>query len=123
MSLADKFSSLSIGDEATILETIKKEGVEKSGFADNISVLVAKCDSKDDDESLAALATTYELAKACPEAEAFTKECLTACKFTFRLVVSFVVNRDSRMEPRHSSLHGGACLVLSAVGKQSSLVQ
>ena len=80
MSLEEKFNSLSIGDEASILEAIKSQGVEKSGFAASIDVLVAKCDSKDDDEALAALATALELAKACPEAEAFTKECLTSCK-------------------------------------------
>lgn len=81
MSLEEKFNALSIGDEVTIIETIKAEGVEKSGFAASIDVLVAKCASTDDDEALAALATVFELAKACPEAEAFTKECLTACKF------------------------------------------
>jgi len=81
MSLADTFSSLSIGDEAAIVEAIKTQGVEKSGFAANIDVLVAKCDSADEAESLPSLATVFELAKACPEAEAFTKECLTSCKF------------------------------------------
>ena len=80
MSLEAKFSSLSVGDESAICDAIKGEGVDKSGFADNIDVLVAKSASSDDDEALAGLATTLALAKGCPEAEAFTKECLTACK-------------------------------------------
>jgi hypothetical protein len=93
MSLEEKFSSLSIGDESAIGDAIKEEGVEKSGFADNIDVLVAKCASNDDDEALAGLATTLALAKGCPEAEAFTKECLTACKllsFVPKVLCNFV---------------------------------
>lgn len=92
MSLADKFNALSIGDESAIGDAIKAEGVEKSGFADNIDVLVAKCASKDETEALPALATTLALAKGCPEAEAFTKECLTACKLFIVVVVDCGVN-------------------------------
>ena len=51
----------------------------KSGLAANIAGLVAKCASKDDDEALAGLAAAKALADV-PEADAFTKECLTACK-------------------------------------------
>jgi hypothetical protein len=81
MSLESKFEKLSIGEEASIIEAIKKDGVDKSGFASGIDVLVAKCDSSDDNEALAALATAKAIAEGCPEAEAFNKECLTACKF------------------------------------------
>lgn len=80
MSLEATFANLSIGEEASVVDAIKKDGVVKSGFADNIDVLVAKCDSNDDNEALAALATCKALAEGCPEAEAFNKECLTACK-------------------------------------------
>jgi hypothetical protein len=81
MSLESKFENLSIGEEASIIEAIKKDGVDKSGFASSIDVLVAKCDSTDDDVALAALATAKAISEGCPEAEAFNKECLTACKF------------------------------------------
>lgn len=81
MSLEEKFNALSLGDEASICDTIKAQGVEKSGFAASIDVLVAKCDSKDEAESIPALATVLALAEGCPEAEAFTQKCLTACTF------------------------------------------
>lgn len=80
MSLDAAFEKLSIGDEASIIEKVKAEGVEKSGFASNIDVLKAKCASKDEAEALAGLATAKAVAEGCPEAEAFNKECLTACK-------------------------------------------
>jgi hypothetical protein len=60
---------------------VKKEGIVKSGLAENINVLSARCESKDDAECLAALKTVKTLAEECPEAQAFTKECLTACKY------------------------------------------
>lgn len=81
MSIEAKMGALSLGDEAAIIAAIKAEGVEKSGFASGIDVLKAKCASSVDTEALAGLATTMALAKGCPEAEAFNKECLTACKF------------------------------------------
>lgn len=80
MSLEAKLAELSLGDEPSIIEAIKKDGVDKSGFAPNISALVAKCASKTEEEALAGLATAKALAEGCPEAEAFTKECLTPCK-------------------------------------------
>lgn len=86
MSLESKFEKLSIGDESSIIDAIKKDGVNKSGFADNIDVLVAKCGSTDDAEALAAMATSKALAEGCPEAEAFNIDCLTACKFFVAMV-------------------------------------
>lgn len=82
MSLEAKFASLSLDDGPSIVEAIKKDGVQKSGLADHISVLAAKCASTTDDaEALAALATVKTIVEQCPEAHAFTKECLTACKY------------------------------------------
>jgi len=85
MSLEAKFNALTIDDAASVVETVKKEGSEKSGLAANVSILAARCDSKDDKEALAALKTVTALAKECPAAQAFTKECLGACKFYYLL--------------------------------------
>lgn len=101
MSLEEKFNALSIGDESTVVDAIKSQGVEKSGFAANIDVLVAKCAAKDEAEALPALATALALAKDCPEAEAFTKECLTACKL-HRFVSIGVVVRSVISDPKES---------------------
>jgi len=79
MSLESKLASLTLGDESSVVEAIKKEGVIKSGFAENISALAAKCGSKTEEEALAAFATVTAVAEGAPEADAFTKECLTAC--------------------------------------------
>lgn len=79
MSLESKLANLSLGDESSVVETIKTEGVEKSGFASNISALCAKIEAKDEG-SLAALATVKAVAEGCPEAEAFNKEALCSCK-------------------------------------------
>jgi elongation factor 3 len=79
MSLESKLANLSLGDESSVVEAIKSEGVIKSGYADNISALAAKCASKTEAEALAALATVKAVAEGAPEADAFTKECLTAC--------------------------------------------
>jgi hypothetical protein len=80
MSLEAKFASLSLDDAASIVAAVKKDGVQKSGLADNISSLTAKCGSKDEAEALAAFKTVKALVEECPEAQAFTKECLTPCK-------------------------------------------
>lgn len=80
MSLDAKFAELKIDDVPSIVDTIKKEGVEKSGYAANVDVLAARCASKDEAEALAGLKTAKTLAEECPEAQAFVKECLTACK-------------------------------------------
>lgn len=81
MSIEAKMESLSLGDDAAIIAAIKAEGVEKSGFASSIDILKAKCASDTEADALAGLATVKALAEGCPEAEAFNKECLTACKF------------------------------------------
>lgn len=80
MSIEAKLAALSLGDEASIIEAIKADGVEKSGFAANIEALKAKCASKDDKEATAGLTTVKAIADGCPEAEAFNKQCLAACK-------------------------------------------
>ena len=79
MSLEAKFASLSIDDATSVVDTVKAEGVEKSGLAANASVLAARCGSMDEAEATAALKTVKALAEGCPEAQIFTKECLGAC--------------------------------------------
>jgi hypothetical protein len=81
MALEAKFAELKIDDVSSIVDIVKKEGVEKSGLADNIAVLAARCDSSNDTEALAALKVVKTLAEECPETQAFTKECLAICKF------------------------------------------
>lgn len=81
MSLEEKFAALKIDDVAAIVDAVKKDGVKKSGFADSIASLTAKVESKDEAEALAGLETVAKLAEECPEAQAFTKETLGACKF------------------------------------------
>lgn len=80
MSLEAKLANLTLNDVDAIVTAVQTEGVVKSGLADNIEVLVARCDSKDDNETMAALQTVLKLAENCPEAQAFTKECLGICK-------------------------------------------
>jgi elongation factor 3 len=79
MSLEEKFANLSMDDSASIVESVKSDGVEKSGLAANISVLSARCGSNDDAEALAAFKTVKALAEECPVAQPFVKECLGAC--------------------------------------------
>mmetsp|Transcript_109771 Transcript_109771/g.164144 ORF Transcript_109771/g.164144 Transcript_109771/m.164144 type:complete len:1040 (-) Transcript_109771:137-3256(-) len=79
MSLEAKLAALSIDDATSVVDTVKAEGVEKSGLASNISVLAARCGSKDEAEALAALKTAKALAEGVPAAQTFTKECLGAC--------------------------------------------
>jgi hypothetical protein len=81
MSLEEKFANLKIDDSASVVEAVKSQGVEKSGLAANISVLSARCGSKDDAEAIAAMATVKALAESVPESQPFTKECLGACEF------------------------------------------
>jgi hypothetical protein len=78
MSLESKLANLSLGDETSVVEAIKADGVEKSGFASNISGLIAKCASKDDAEAIAALTTVKAVAEGASEAEAFNSQCLSA---------------------------------------------
>jgi len=74
-----KPTTLSLGDVSSLVESIKTQGVEKSGFAANVSDIAAKCASDNEEEALAAFATVKAVAEGAPEAEAFTKECLTVC--------------------------------------------
>ena len=81
MSLEEKFAKLTVDDVTTVVETVKAEGVEKSGLATNASVLAARCASSDDNEAIAALKTVKALAESVPTAQVFTKESLGACKY------------------------------------------
>ena len=78
MSLESKLANLSLGDEASVVEAIKADGVQKSGFAANIAALIAKCASNDDAEAIAGLTTVKAVAEGAVEAEAFNIQCLTA---------------------------------------------
>ena len=49
MSIESKLAALSIGAEPSLVEDVKKNGVEKSGLAANIHALAAKVESKTDD--------------------------------------------------------------------------
>jgi len=79
MSLEAKLAGLTLGDEASIVAEIKAHGVEKSGFASNISALAGKCASKTDAVAIAAMTTVKAIAEGAPEAECFNKECLNEC--------------------------------------------
>jgi elongation factor 3 len=79
MSIESKLAALSIGDEPSLVEDVKKNGVEKSGLAANIHALAAKVESKTDDEALAGIALVKALAEGAPDAQAVTKICLAAC--------------------------------------------
>lgn len=81
MSLEEKLANLTLDDSASVVETVKAEGVEKSGLAANISVLAARCGSKDDAEALAAMKTVKALAEEVPTSQPFTKECFGACTY------------------------------------------
>ena len=83
MSLESMFASLSIADAASVVEKIKADGIEKSGFVENIEALKAKAASPDEADALAGLTTVKAVAEGAPEAEAINKECLTACKCEF----------------------------------------
>jgi hypothetical protein len=77
--LEELFSNLTVDAAATTVAAVKKDGVEKSGLASNIGILAARCESSDDADALAALATVQALMNDAPEAQAFTIQCLTAC--------------------------------------------
>mmetsp|Transcript_19208 Transcript_19208/g.28697 ORF Transcript_19208/g.28697 Transcript_19208/m.28697 type:complete len:1038 (-) Transcript_19208:524-3637(-) len=79
MSIESMLEKLSLGDESSLVEKVKAEGVVKSGLADSIDALVAKCASKNEEDALAGLAAAKALAEGAPGAEAFTKQCLSAC--------------------------------------------
>jgi elongation factor 3 len=79
MSLESKLEKLSLGDSPSLVEEVKKDGVEKSGLAANIYALAAKAESKDEKEALAGLALVKALAEGAPDSQAVTKTCLGAC--------------------------------------------
>jgi len=79
MSLESKLASLSLGDEPSLVEDVKSNGVEKSGLAANIDALAAKAESKTEADALAGLALVKALAEGAPNAQAVTKKCLAAC--------------------------------------------
>ena len=79
MSLESQLASLSLGGESSLVDLIKKDGVEKSGYATNVTVLAAKAESKDPAEAIAALTAIKAIAENAPDAQAITKSCLAAC--------------------------------------------
>eukprot|EP00549_Striatella_unipunctata_P000256 CAMPEP_0118684600 /NCGR_PEP_ID=MMETSP0800-20121206/6744_1 /TAXON_ID=210618 ORGANISM="Striatella unipunctata, Strain CCMP2910" /NCGR_SAMPLE_ID=MMETSP0800 /ASSEMBLY_ACC=CAM_ASM_000638 /LENGTH=1039 /DNA_ID=CAMNT_0006581345 /DNA_START=62 /DNA_END=3181 /DNA_ORIENTATION=+ len=79
MSLEEKFAKLTVSDASSVVDAIKAGDVVKSGFADGISALAAKCESKDEAEALAGLAAAKAVAEGCPEAQPYNKDCLAAC--------------------------------------------
>jgi len=79
MSLESALEKLSLGDEASLVEEVKNDGIEKSGLAANIHALAAKAEGKDEADALAALALVKALAEGAPAAQACTKQCLAAC--------------------------------------------
>jgi len=79
MSLETKFASLTMDDVSSIVAAVKADGVAKSGLADSIVTLTARCASKDEAEALAALKVVKDLAESVPTAQPFIKECLGAC--------------------------------------------
>ena len=79
MSLESQLASLSLGAESSLVDLIKKDGVEKSGYATNVTVLAAKAESKDPAEAIAALTAIKAIAEDAPDAQAITKSCLAAC--------------------------------------------
>lgn len=78
MSIESMLSELSLGDEAKLVDVVKADGAIKSGLADNIEALIAKCASKDPATAIAGLTTAAALSVDAPAAQPFTKDCLTA---------------------------------------------
>ena len=81
MSLEEKFASLSMDDVSSIVDSVKADGVLKSGLVDSIVSLTARCASKDDNEALAGMKVVKELAEQVPTSQPFIKDCLGACKY------------------------------------------
>lgn len=75
-SLEEQLASLTLADVPALVALVQKD---VDALAANASVLAARCDSADEAEALAALAAVEKLAVECPQAQAFTKECLSAC--------------------------------------------
>jgi hypothetical protein len=81
MSLESKLANLSLGDESSVVEAIKAEGVDKSGYAANVAAICGAIEGKDAEKAIAALATVKAVAEGAVEAEAFNGLCLSSCKF------------------------------------------
>ena len=79
MSIESMLEKLSLGDESSLVEKVTAEGCLKSGLADSIDALAAKCASKKEEDALAGLAAAKALAEGAPGAQAYTKQCLSAC--------------------------------------------
>jgi elongation factor 3 len=79
MSLESKLASLTLGDESSLVDLVKKDGVDKSGYASNVSVLAGRAESKDPTEAIAALTLVKALAEGAQDAQAVTQACLSAC--------------------------------------------
>jgi len=81
MSLESKLAALTLDDTSSVVDTIKADGVDKSGFAANIGTLVARCGSKTEDEAIAALklVETLVTSDVAASTQVFTKDCLAAC--------------------------------------------
>jgi len=79
MSLEEKFASLSMDDVSSIVDSIKADGVVKSGLPESIVALTAGCASKTEAEALAAMKVVKDLAENVPTAHPFIKDTLGAC--------------------------------------------
>jgi len=79
MSIEAKLEKLSLGDESSLVESVKADGIEKSGLAANIDALAAKAESKDEKTALAGIALVKALAEGAPECQPVIKNCLAAC--------------------------------------------
>mmetsp|Transcript_54380 Transcript_54380/g.60784 ORF Transcript_54380/g.60784 Transcript_54380/m.60784 type:complete len:1040 (-) Transcript_54380:268-3387(-) len=79
MSLEEKFANLSMDDVSSVVNAVKSDGVAKSGFADSIVALIARCASKDEKEALTGMKLVKELAEQEPTTQPFMKGCLAAC--------------------------------------------
>merc|ERR1719437_122673 len=79
MSLEEKFANLSIDDVSSIVDSVKADGVAKSGLPESIVALTARCASKDEAEALSGLKVVKELAESVPTAQPFIKDTLGAC--------------------------------------------
>ena len=92
MSLEAKFEALKLDDVTSVVDAVKKDGPQASGLADGIAVLLARCASTDDADAIAACTTVKALVEQCPASQAFVKECLTACTYSFTsiFIVFFV---------------------------------
>ena len=116
MSLDEKFAELKIDDVSSVVDAVKKDGVKNSGLVAGLDVLKARSASKDADDALAGLKTVKALVEECPEAQAFTKECLTAC-----LTQALHKSADVRKEAEATAI--AICVNVNPFGMKSLLPQ